>query len=164
MTSSMILFYLVAALLIASSLLVVFKRNVVHNAIALVAALFLIAILFLTLHAPMVGVLQVLVYAGAIMVLFLFVIMLLNPVSLEQPRALWWSFASLAALGLAGVLIVVVNSSEPYADPLVSTEIFGSPETLAKSLFTEFVLPFEIASVLLLVAIVGAVVLAKREH
>ena len=164
MTSSLIFFYFVAALLIASSLLVVFKRNVVHNAIALVAALFLIAILFLTLHAPMVGVLQVLVYAGAIMVLFLFVIMLLNPTVLEQPRVLWRSFGTLAALALAGVLIVVMNSGESYGDPLVSTEIFGSPETLAKSLFTEFVLPFEIASVLLLVAIVGAVVLAKREH
>ena len=160
----MFLFYVVAALLIGSSLLVVLKRNVVHNAIALVAALFLIAILFVMLHAPMVAVLQVLVYAGAIMVLFLFVIMFLNPTALERRRGLGWSFGTLVALLLAGVLIAIMNTGEPYADPLVSTEIFGSPETLAKSLFTEFVLPFEIASILLLVAIVGAVVLAKRDY
>lgn len=164
MSASIILFYLIAALLIVSSLMVVFKRNVVHSAMALVAALFLIAMLFLTLHAPMVAVLQVLIYAGAIMVLFLFVIMLLNPTALERRRASWWGFGTVAALALGGLLIPILNSGEPYGDPLVSTEIFGSPETLAKSLFSEFVLPFEIASVVLLVAIVGAVVLAKREH
>jgi len=84
MTPSMITFFALALLLVISSLLVVFQRNVVHSAMALVAALFLIAIFFLTLHAPMVGVLQVLIYAGAIMVLFLFVIMFLNPTALEQ--------------------------------------------------------------------------------
>lgn len=164
MTLPISFFFVIAALLVLSSLVVVFKRNVVHSAIALVAALFLIAILFFTLHAPMVGVLQVMVYAGAIMVLFLFVIMFLNPTALERPRVFTWSFGTVVASLLAGVLMAVMNRGEPPADPLVATEIFGSPETLAKSLFTEFVLPFEIASVLLLVAIVGAVVLAKREH
>ena len=79
MSGSEIVFFILAGLLIVSSLLVVLQRDVVHCAMALVAALFLIAILFLTLHAPMVGVLQILIYAGAIMVLFLFVIMFLNP-------------------------------------------------------------------------------------
>jgi len=65
---------------------------------------------------------------------------------------------------LAGTLAGVMSGSEPAPDPVAGTELFGSPEMLAKSLFTDFVLPFEIASVLLLVAIVGAVVLAKREH
>jgi NADH-quinone oxidoreductase subunit J len=164
MTPSMIVFYVLAGLLVVSSLMVVFQRNVVHSAMALVAALFLIAIFFLTLHAPMVGVLQVLIYAGAIMVLFLFVIMLLNPITLEQRRGYWWGFGTLAALLLAGALVAVMNGVEPALDPVAGTELFGSPEMLAKSLFTDFVLPFEIASVLLLVAIVGAVVLAKREH
>ena len=90
-----------------SSLLVVFLRNVVHCAMALVAALLIIAILFVTLQAPMVGVLQVLVYAGAIMVLFLFVIMFLNPTALEQQRGLWWGFGTMLALLLAGVLVPV---------------------------------------------------------
>jgi len=162
MDLSVILFFVLAGLLVMSSLMVVFLRNVVHCAMALVAALFLIAIFFLTLHAPMVGVLQVLVYAGAIMVLFLFVIMFLNPNTPEPRRKLWWGFGSLAALLFAGSLAALMTNGES-ADPMAVAEVFGSPEMLAKSLFTDFVLPFEIASVLLLVAIIGAVVLAKRE-
>ena len=163
MDASAILFYVISALLVLSSLMVVFLRNVVHCALALVVALFLIAILFVMLHAPMVGVLQVLVYAGAIMVLFLFVIMFLNPTASEPRRKLWWGFGSLAALLLAASLAALLSNGGAPADPVAGTEIFGSPETLAKSLFTDFVLPFEITSVLLLVAIIGAVVLAKRE-
>ncbi|HSE86618.1 MAG TPA: NADH-quinone oxidoreductase subunit J [Candidatus Binatia bacterium] len=163
MDASVILFYVISVLLVLSSFMVVFLRNVVHCAMALVAALFLIAILFFMLHAPMVGVLQVLVYAGAIMVLFLFVIMFLNPTAPEPRRKLWWGFGSLAALVLAASLAALLSNGGAPADPVPATEIFGSPEALAKSLFTEFVLPFEIASVLLLVAIIGAVVLAKRE-
>jgi NADH-quinone oxidoreductase subunit J len=153
-----------AALLVITSLMVVFQRNVVHSALSLVAALFLIAMFFIMLHAPMVGVLQILIYAGAIMVLFLFVIMLLNPVTLERRRGVWWGFGTVAALILGGLLIAVMTGTEPPPDPMAATELFGSPEMLAKSLFSDFVLPFEIASILLLVAIVGAVVLAKREH
>jgi NADH-quinone oxidoreductase subunit J len=164
MTAPLITFYILAALLVISSLMVVFQRVVVHSAIALVAALFLIAVFFLTLHAPMVGVLQVLVYAGAIMVLFLFVIMLLNPVNLEQRPWAWWAFGTVAALLLSVALIAEMINDEAPADPVAATELFGSPDLLAKSLFTEFILPFEIASVLLLVAIVGAVVLGKRER
>jgi NADH-quinone oxidoreductase subunit J len=164
MTGSEILFFILAALAVVAALLVVFQRNVVHCAMALVAALFVIAILFFTLHAPMVGALQILVYAGAIMVLFLFVIMLLNPTALEVRRGLWWSFGGVMALLLAGALAAVTTNDLPPADPVAATELFGSPETLAQSLFTEFVLPFEITSVLLLVAMVGAVVLAKRER
>ena len=163
MDASIILFYVIAVLLVLSSLMVVFLRNVVHCALALVAALFLIAILFVMLHAPMVGVLQVLVYAGAIMVLFLFVIMFLNPTAPEPRRKLWWGFGSVAALLLAASLAALLSNGGAPVDPVAATEIFGSPETLAKSLFTDFVLPFEITSVLLLVAIIGAVVLAKRE-
>jgi NADH-quinone oxidoreductase subunit J len=163
MSGSQFFFFVLAGLLIFSSLLVVFQRNVVHSAVALVAALFLIAILFLTLNAPMVGVLQVLVYAGAIMVLFLFVIMFLNPIGLEQRRMLWWVFGGASSLLLVAALAPVLLNSEPPQDPVVATDLFGAPEQLAKSLFSDFVLPFEIASVLLLVAIIGAVVLAKRE-
>jgi NADH-quinone oxidoreductase subunit J len=163
MSGSQIFFFIVAGLLIVSSVLVVFQRNVVHSAMALVAGLFLIAVLFLSLHAPMVGVLQILVYAGAIMVLFLFVIMLLNPVGLEQRRNLWWVAGSVSGLLLVAMLAPVLFNLESGHDPTVATELFGSPEELARSLFNDFVLPFEIASVLLLVAIIGAVVLAKKE-
>ena len=163
MDAALIFFYVISGLLVILSLMVVFLRNVVHCALALVGALFLIAILFLMLHAPMVAVLQVLIYAGAVMVLFLFVIMFLSPTAPEPRRKLWWGFAVLAALLFAGGLATLLANGEPLAVPIAATEHFGSPATLAKSLFTDFVLPFEIASVLLLVAIVGAVVLAKRE-
>jgi NADH-quinone oxidoreductase subunit J len=163
MSAPQIIFFIIAGLLIVSSGLVVFQRNVVHSAVALVAALFLIAVLFLSLHAPMVGVLQILVYAGAIMVLFLFVIMLLNPVGLEQRRSLWWGAGCISGLLLVAALAPVLFNLDSAQDPIVATELFGSPEELARSLFNDFVLPFEIASVLLLVAIIGAVVLAKKE-
>ncbi len=164
MNASTWIFYILSTLLIITSLMVVFLRNVVHCAMALVAALFIIAVFFVTLQAPMVGVLQVLIYAGAIMVLFLFVIMLLNPTTRERGGGVWWNFGTVLALLLGGLLVPLLSNSESARDPLVSTELFGSPEMLAKSLFNDFVLPFEIASVLLLVAIVGAVVLAKRER
>jgi NADH-quinone oxidoreductase subunit J len=164
MSGSEILFFFLAGLLVLSALLVVFLRNVVHCAMALVGALFLIAILFFTLDAPMVGALQILVYAGAIMVLFLFVIMLLTPAALEARRGLWWSFGGIMALLLAAALAAVTANDNPAPDPVAATELFGSPESLAQSLFTEFVLPFEIASALLLVAMVGAVVLGKKER
>jgi NADH-quinone oxidoreductase subunit J len=164
MDTASLIFYLLATLLVIASLMVVFLRNVVHSAMALVTALLLIAVLFVTLHAPMVGVLQVMVYAGAIMVLFLFVIMFLNPAALEQQRGLWWGFGTILGLMLAGVLVPLVAINDLPTDPVVTTELFGSPEILAKSLFNDYVLPFEIASVLLLVAIIGAVVLAKRDY
>jgi NADH-quinone oxidoreductase subunit J len=164
MDASTLIFFVLAGLLLLSSLLVVYLRNVVYCAMALVAALLIVAVLFVTLQAPMVGVLQVMVYAGAIMVLFLFVIMLLNPTTPEQRRPAWWSLGSLLALLLGGLLVAMFSKSETAGDPVAATNIFGSPEMLAKSLFNDFVLPFEIASVLLLVAIIGAVVLAKREH
>lgn len=164
MDASTLIFFVLAGFLILSSLLVVFLRDVVHSAVALVAALLIIAVLFVTLQAPMVGVLQVMVYAGAIMVLFLFVIMLLNPRSLEQRRGAWWSLGSLLAVMLGALLIAMLGRPETRSSPAAQNHTFGSPEMLAKSLFNDFVLPFEIASVLLLVAIVGAVVLAKRER
>jgi len=162
--ASTLIFFVLATLLVISSLMVVFLRHVVHSALALVSALLIIAIFFVTLHAPMVGVLQVMVYAGAIMVLFLFVIMLLNPSVPEQPPGVWWGLATLLAVLLGALLVPLMSNSESAGDPVASTELFGSPEMLAKSLFNDFVLPFEIASVLLLVAIIGAVVLAKRER
>lgn len=164
MAGPLIFFFVLAGLSIVSSLLVIFHRNVVHSAMSLVATLFLIGVLFLTLEAPMVAVLQILVYAGAIMVLFLFVIMLLNPGPLERRQILWWGLGSLAALLLIFEFVALLfHSPRDLSPPSLASGSFGSPEMLAQSLFADFVLPFEIASVLLLVAIIGAVVLAKRE-
>jgi NADH-quinone oxidoreductase subunit J len=164
MDVSTLMFFALAGLLVISSLLVVLLRNVVHCAMALVAALLIISVFFVTLQAPMVGILQVLVYAGAIMVLFLFVIMFLNVTGTQERRRAWFGFSGLLALLLGGILTSMLTQAKTAADPVASTELFGSPEMLAKSLFGDYVLPFEIASILLLVAIVGAVVLAKRER
>ena len=165
MSAGLITFYFLAALLVVSSLSVIFQRNPIYSALSLVAALFVVAVLFLTLHAPMLAVLQILVYAGAIMVIFLFVIMLLNPVAREKGRLLWWIFGSVAASVLALELIALVLPRGPMAPSLggVVDPDFGSPKNLAASLFTDFVLHFEVASVLLLVALIGIIVLAKRE-
>jgi NADH-quinone oxidoreductase subunit J len=162
MDPSIIFFFILAGLLVLSSVMVVFLRNVVHAAVALVAALLLIAVFFVTLQAPMVGVLQVMVYAGAIMVLFLFVIMLLNPGAAER-RAAWWGVGAAMALifGLQMAALLSAGRSQSGRSAALP-EDFGSPEALGRSLFQDFVLPFEIAGVLLLVAVIGAVALAKR--
>jgi NADH-quinone oxidoreductase subunit J len=158
-------FFLLAGLLVGFSLLVIAVRNPVHSALALVAALFVMAILFLSLSAPMVAALQILVYAGAVMVLFLFVIMLLNPAGVERNTFLWRGIASGACALLMLALIAVLLPAREQAELSQPSSLgagFGSPEALGQTLFSDFILPFEIASVLLLVAIIGAVVLARR--
>jgi len=158
-------FFLLATFLVGFSVLVILARNPVHSALALVAALFIMAVLFLTLNAPMVAALQVLVYAGAIMVLFLFVLMLLNPGTVERGSALAWGLTATAGAFLALELIGFVMPAADSVQRLPTSEIesrFGSPEALGLTLFSGFVLPFEVASVLLLVAIIGAVTLARR--
>src|SRR3954469_19459498 len=160
----MILFLILAALSVACSLLVVAQRNVVHSAMALAATLSVVAVLFLTLDAPMLGALQVLVYAGAIMILILFVIMLLNPIAIEARPAAWWTVGSLAAAALfLQLAALLLRGRFAAAGPAVPAT-FGGPESIAESLFTDFALPFEVASVLLLVAIIGAVALAQRQR
>lgn len=164
MTAPLLLFLILGGLSIAFSLSVIFQRNVIHSALSLVATLFLIAVIFLTLEAPMLGFLQILVYAGAIMVLFLFVIMLLNPKVLERRKIFWWGLGLLAALLLLFELIPLISDvPRQVAKYPAAVESFGSPAMLGQSLFSDFILPFEVASVLLLVAIIGAVVLAKKE-
>ncbi|HEY1374719.1 MAG TPA: NADH-quinone oxidoreductase subunit J [Candidatus Binatia bacterium] len=162
----MIVFFILAFLSIVFSLLVVAQRNVVHSAMALAATLFIIAVLFLTLDAPMLGVLQILVYAGAIMILILFVIMLLNPMSIEARPAAWWTLGSLGAAALFLQLAALLHRPAVFAEAAVPAvpASFGGPESIAQSLFTDFALPFGLASVLLLVAIIGAVVLAQRQR
>ena len=139
-------------------------NRAVYSALALIVCFGATAGLFFQLGAQFIAAVQVIVYAGAIMVLFLFVIMLLNPGVLERRRIFWWGLGSLAALLLIFVLVSLVSAPPSLVVGRAPTSgSFGSPEMLAQSLFTDFVLPFEIASVLLLVAIIGAVILAKRE-
>lgn len=164
MSGEMFLFLFVAVLAIGSSVVVVVHRNPVYCALALVVALFQVAALFLLLGAETIAYLQILVYAGAIMVLFLFVIMLLN-LQHETERL---SFgARVVSFGTGAVIateLVVFFFTRPLPAAVEATadSSFGSLRWLAGSLFTDHVLAFELTSVLLLVAAVGAVVIARR--
>jgi NADH-quinone oxidoreductase subunit J len=156
-------FLLLAALTVAAALAVVTNRNPVYSALALVSTLALMSCFFIGLEAYLVWALQIVVYAGAIVVLFLFVIMLLN-VQREE-RALPAPGVVAAVAGGAGALalgVALAAVRTPLAGMPAVGEGYGSPGHLARRLFTDFLVPFEITSVLLLVAIVGAVVLGKR--
>jgi NADH-quinone oxidoreductase subunit J len=161
-------FYLLSAVGILSALLVVTRRNPVISALYLILNFFCLSGLYLTLHAQFIAVIQILVYAGAIMVLFVFVIMLLN---LGDERKLidGLSWKKVVAAGLAfGLLMELIyvlgflGSSYAPIDAQRATEI-GTVEFVGSQLFTKFLFPFEITSLILTAAIVGAVVLAKRK-
>jgi len=161
---SPLLFLVLAALTVASALTVVVHRNPVHSACALVLTLCLLAVFFLALDAQLVALLQVIVYAGAIVVLFLFVIMLLN-LRVEAHAMAGAPLVGSAAAGGAALVVLLVGTLRHARAPAASgvPAGFGETVTLARQLFTAYLLPFELTSVLLLVAIVGAVALAKKQ-
>ncbi|MCH7938521.1 MAG: NADH-quinone oxidoreductase subunit J [Candidatus Marinimicrobia bacterium] len=161
------LFYIFAGLLLGSALFVVLNRNPMYSIVALVFAFANLAGLYFLLEAYFIGVLQVLVYAGAIMVLFLFVVMLLN-VQPDQPQLgvvpleRWW-YGVLVILFVVLLLILVgrgAQGSLPAAGDEASS--IGSVRAVGEALFTKYLLPFEIAGLMLTVALVGTVFLAKR--
>ncbi len=159
---SALLFLVLALVTIGSALVVVLHRNPLYCALGLVATLGSIAVLFLGLEAQIVGFLQIIVYAGAIVVLFLFVIMLLN--LQEEPEA--FSTPLLVVLGMGGgvalaTIVALAIARTPVEMPALRDD-FGSTMPLAERLFTTYLLPFELTSILLLVAIVGAVVIGKK--
>jgi NADH-quinone oxidoreductase subunit J len=159
---SPILFLVVAVLTVVMALVVVVHKSPVYSALGLVGALFLVAVLFLGLDAHMLGFLQIIVYAGAIVVLFLFVIMLLNlqidPVAFSAPALV--AVATAGSVGFA-VLVAMGVAREPVTTPVLR-DGFGDTVSLAERLFTVYLLPFELTSILLLVAIIGAFVIAKK--
>jgi NADH-quinone oxidoreductase subunit J len=159
-----IIFFLVGAVAIASAFGVILHPHPVYSALFLVVALFQIAVLFILLDAQMVAFLQVLVYAGAIMVLFLFVIMLLNVGRDPEATSGSWKLATLGLGGLLGAELgwFFLRRSVPPAAIGAIDPAFGSVTALARTLFADHALSFEITSILLLVAMVGAVVLARR--
>ena len=158
-------FLLLAVLVVAAALTVVAHPSPVYSACALVVTLFLLSVFFVALDAQLVAVLQVIVYAGAIVVLFLFVIMLLN---LTQPESRPTAGVPVVAvavgggIGIAALVAAALRRVPPAGAPALP-EGFGDTAALARRLFTAYLLPFELTSVLLLVAIVGAVGLASRK-
>ena len=165
-------FYLFGVIAVACALLFVTRRSPVAAALWLVNTLFALAALYVMLGAHFIGAIQVIVYAGAIMVVFLFVIMLLNlghPSELADARGLGWKLAAgLVALALLAETFAVTRSRTPATLTLPAGALdeaiarSGAVGVVADSLFRDYLLPFEVTSVLLLVAIVGAVVLGRR--
>jgi NADH-quinone oxidoreductase subunit J len=159
----MILFWVVAVLAVASALTVVFHPNPVYCALALVMALFQVALMFVALDAHLVALLQIIIYAGAIVVLFLFVIMLLS-LEPDVPHPGRYGIRG-ASIAVAAVLGIEIGAAAVFSEPgagVPAPADFGSTEMVAAQLFSVHVLPFELTSVLLLVAMVGAVVMARR--
>jgi len=160
----MLIFLLFAALALGSSLVVVLHRNPIYATISLVLTLFCVAVLFVLLGAPFLGVLQVLIYTGAIVVLFLFVIMLLN-VGREESHGAGQGLQIAGALGGAAVFFLLVGlalwrTGLPELHPLTADLV--ALKSLSRDLFTEYLLPFEIVGLLLLVAVIGATVVARK--
>jgi len=162
-----ILFYIFAAGGIVSALLVVTRRNPIISAIYLIVNFFCLAGIYLTLHAQFIAVIQILVYAGAIMVLFVFVIMLLNLGDERRLRdGFTWKKVIAGGSGF-GVLmeliyIFMMQTGSPSIEMERATSI-GTVEAVGHMLFTRFLFPFEVTSLLLTAAIVGAIVLAKKK-
>jgi NADH-quinone oxidoreductase subunit J len=167
-----ILFLGLAALAVVAAFNVILQRNPIYSAIALIVVLCSLAALFLTLYAQFIAAIQIIVYAGAILVLFVFVIMLLNvreeESKTDRQKYLKWLAAPLFLALLAEVFVVVryVNKTPPpIQNPNTMTDpsqSLGTVESIANAMFTTYVLPFEATSVLILMAIVGAMLLARR--
>lgn len=169
MNSDLIVFLVLSLVAIATALGMVFSRNAVYSALYLVLNLVTVAVFYLLLGAPFIAMSQITVYAGAIMVLFLFVIMLLGAESLAPSKALPWQKP--LAITLALVLVVeavylIVSRAQPglaITAPDASVNTMENLRAMAMELFNAYLLPFEITSILLLVAMVGAIVLTKQE-
>ena len=166
MTVDLILFFILALIAIATALGMLLSRSTIYSALFLVLNFGTVAVFYILLNAPFIAMAQVSVYAGAIMVLFLFVIMLLGTQILPPAKVLPWQrpLAFILALILAGeaayLLFMRRVASGEIPQPV---EAFGSPQAVGQVLFDQYLLPFEITSVLLLVAMVGAIVLTKKE-
>ena len=158
-------FYFLSFLAILSALMVVLSKNAVYSSLYLIITLFSIAGHYVLLDAQFLAAVHVIVYAGAIMVLFLYVIMLLN--LNHESESTPSNYMKLAAVVCAGSLMVVLIGSLKGTESLIAAERVsgnvGLVKTLGKVMFTEFLLPFEITSLLLLAAMVGAVMLGKKD-
>jgi NADH-quinone oxidoreductase subunit J len=158
-------FYMLAAIMVIGGILVITRKNAVHSALALILTLLAQAALYLMLYAPFVAGVQIILYAGGIMVLFLFVIMLVNIDRAEKERAFnkQWVVGSIAALALGGLFISVYVKGKAIfpANPRPGAE-GQNTQLIGTMLYGQYMFPFEIASLLLLVAIIGAVVMAKK--
>ena len=162
----LLIFFLPASILIIGALIVVFAKNPVHNAMGLVMTLVSLAIIYITLNATFVAMVQMLVYAGAVMTLFLFVIMMIGVDKKEQTsdsikgQTFLVSGVFLILMSLLGYVAVNSEFSWNLWFPAVDYVVEGTPQLIAGTLFTTWIFPFEIISILLIVATAAAIALA----
>lgn len=160
-------FYYLAGVIILTVILVVALRNPVYSALSLLVMFFHVAGLYVTLHAEFLAAVQVIVYAGAILVLYLFVVMLLNVKREDRYHPQFPIGAFLGFVIITEVLLLAFQRSEsdtpPMPPPALAGEAVGNTETIGDVLYTTYLFPFEVASLILLVAMIGAIVLAKRD-
>ena len=166
MNAQLITFFILAIIAVAAALGMLFSRSAVYSALFLVLNFGTVAVFYILLNAPFIAMAQVSVYAGAIMVLFLFVIMLLGTELLPPTNALPWQRPLAIFLGVilfaeSGYLLFIRKAATGDVPQPIQT--FGSPQDVGQALFSSYLLPFEVTSVLLLIAMVGAIVLAARE-
>jgi NADH-quinone oxidoreductase subunit J len=159
-----VLFFFFAAVAVGAAINVLVQKHVLYSTLSLIFMLTAVAVLFILLQADFLAVIQVIVYAGAIMVLFTFVIMLLNLPANEDgaDRLRWLKFIGIP-LGLFLLFLIVSTlwNVEPTRAP--SRQFVGSPQAIGSSLFSDYLLPFELTSLLILIALIGAVVFAKKD-
>ncbi len=158
-------FFYFGSVIVLTAVLVVALRNPVYSVISLLVMFFHIAGLFVTLHAEFLAAVQLIVYAGAILVLYLFVVMLLN---LQQDdsyqRQVKWGLG-LGLLALAEVIAIISKVAlpeEPAEEKIAAAAAAGNTEAVGKALYTTYLFPFEVASLILLVAMIGAIIMAKK--
>ncbi len=159
-----ILFWILSVVALVSALLVITSKNPVYSVLSLIVTFFCISGHYILLNAQFLAIVNIIVYAGAIMVLFLFVIMLMNLNKDTEPQKnKWLKLAGAVAGGtLLLVMVAALRSTEEKMTQMGSGDI-GLIQNLGKVLFTDYVVPFEIASILFLSAMVGAVVIGKKE-
>jgi NADH-quinone oxidoreductase subunit J len=176
MSASDIVFVISAAVCILSAILIVSQRNPVYSVVYMLPFFLAMTMIFVLLQAPFFAAIQMIVYGGAILVVFLFVIMLINlkPEELRDDFSLWPYIASLLGIVLLGfgIGMLAKSGATPSLETAFASEIahanekapiFGAAESLAGPLFRQHLIPFELASILIVVAMLGAVLLSKRK-
>jgi NADH-quinone oxidoreductase subunit J len=166
MSIDLLLFFGLAIVAILSAAGMLFSRNAIYSALFLIINFSTIAVYYLILGAPFIALTQITVYAGAIMVLFLFVIMLLGAEQTGRTPASWWMQP--LALGLGALLILealylIFTHLHTFPQPSEISSTFGNPVQVGEILFDKYILPFEVISLLLLAAMIGAIVLTKKK-
>lgn len=161
------LFYILSAITLATAFLTIFSKNPIHSAIYLVLCFFSIAGHYFMFNAQFLGIVHIIVYSGAIMILMLFTIMLMNlNKEDEKNKTLLSRLAAVVAFGLLGLVVLATFiKSQPVIESYkVSGQDYQSIKVLGQVLLNDYMVPFEFASILLLVSMIGAVLLSKKEH